>query len=306
MNGMTTATDRVAVITGANAGLGFQTALKLARDGTHVVMACRNAERAAKARSALLAEAPQARATVMPLELSEPRSIQDFVRQFSQQLGQLDLLINNAGVAAIPLGRNSIGQELQLATNYLGAFALTGLLLPLFRKDAPARIVNVGSLAHRMGKLELDDLNWDKTPYSEWKGYAQSKLAVLSFTMELDRRLRKGDGRIAALAAHPGFAATEISKSSPALTPKSAFGKWFNKKMEALIPTAAEAAAPILHAATSAEAKGGEYYGPRGFLEIGGKTGKARLNPLARNEAIGKRLWALSESMTGVRYLSEF
>jgi NAD(P)-dependent dehydrogenase (short-subunit alcohol dehydrogenase family) len=260
--------------------------------------------RAEKAQSDLLAEVPGAQTIIIPLDVSETASIREFGRQFSDRIGQLDILINNAGMIAMPLARNSVGHELQLATNYLGAFELTGRLLPFFRSDAPARIVNVGSLAHRLAKLDLDDLNWERTPYKEWKGYARSKLALLCFTMELNRRLQQRGSNIIALGAHPGFAATEIGAESPAMTPKNPFSRWFNKKVEPLVPIAAEAARPIIHAACAEDVGGGDYYGPSGLLEIAGKPGRARVNRIAKDVDIGKRLWALSESMTGIRYLS--
>jgi NAD(P)-dependent dehydrogenase (short-subunit alcohol dehydrogenase family) len=194
---------------------------------------------------------------------------------------------------------------MQLATNYLGAFALTGTLLPLFSKQRPARVVNVGSLAHRFGKPAVEDLNWEATPYGHWKAYARSKLAVLSFTLELDRRLRKLDSNIASLAAHPGFAVTEIHTKSEVLAPKSAFSKWFKDKMSAVIPPASAAARPIILAASAEHATGGEYYGPGGFLEIGGKPKLARMNPVANDVVMRRELWAVSEAMTGVRYLSD-
>lgn len=292
------------VITGANAGLGFQTALKLARTGARIVMACRNPEKAQQAQRDLQALVPLAQTIVIALDVSEPASIREFGRRFSQQVGQLDVLINNAGIVAIPLGRNSVGHELQLATNYLGAFALTGTLLPFFRDDASARIVNVGSLAHRFGKLDLDDLNWEQSPYDEWKGYARSKLALLSFTMELNRRLQQRGSKVIALGAHPGFAATEIGRHSPALTPKNAFSKWLRKRAAVLIPTAAQAARPIVRGACAEDVSGGDYWGPRGFLEIGGEPAHARVNPIARDVHVGRRLWASSEALTGIRYLS--
>lgn len=296
--------NAVAVITGANAGLGYQATLALARAGATVVMACRSEERARKAQSDLLEQVPAARTTILPLDLSEPASIEAFGLRLSEQCDRLDLLINNAGVVGVPLSRNRVGHEMHLATNYLGAFALTGTLLPLFREDAPARIVNVGSLAHRFGTLDLDDLNWEKTVYNSWKAYARSKVAMLSFTMELDRRLRRSGSNIVALGAHPGFAATEIGKNIPALTPRNAFIKWLYQKIEAAIP-AERASGPIVRAAQDERASGGDYYGPRGFLEIRGKTGRARVNPIARDVELGRRLWASSESMTGVRYLSD-
>lgn len=302
---MSTSLDRIAVVTGANAGLGFQVALKLARMGMTVVMACRNLEKAKKAQGDLLAAVPNAQTIILPLDLSEPASVQEFVRLFAERVGRLDLLINNAGIVAVPLARNSVGYESQLATNYLGAFALTGLLLPFFREGSQARIVNVGSLANNFGKFDLDDMNWEKTPYNEWKGYSRSKVAMLSFTMELDRRLNASGKNIIALGAHPGFAATDILRHTEKQKKKSRLGQWWESKMKSFVPTAAQASAPIMHAACSADAKGCDYFGPGGFLEIAGKPAPARVNPVARDAGLGRKLWVLSEQMTGVNFLSD-
>ena len=286
-------------------GLGFQTALALARMGIIVVMACRSLDKARQAQSELLAEVPDADARVMALDVTEPASIREFGRQFSAQVGRLDLLINNAGIVLVPLTRNSVGQELHLATNHLGAFSLTGTLLPYFRKSAQARIVNVGSVAHRFAKLDLEDLNWEKTPYNEWKAYARSKLLLLGFTMELDRRLRQSGSNVIALGAHPGFANTNAGRGSAALTPTTALRRWLSEKLvEPLIPKAPAAARPIVHAASAEGVCGGDYYGPTGLLEISGSSGRARVNAIARDTDVGRRVWALSEEMTGVRYLS--
>jgi NAD(P)-dependent dehydrogenase (short-subunit alcohol dehydrogenase family) len=291
----------VAVITGANTGLGYQAALELARGGTSVVMACRSVERARKAQSDLLEQVPASRTTILPVDLSEPASIEAFGRRLSDQCDRVDLLVNNAGIVGTPLSRNSVGHEMQLATNYLGAFALTGTLLPLFREGA--RIVNVGSLAHRFAKLDFGDLNWERTPYGRWRAYARSKLALLSFTLELDRRLRRSGSDVVALGAHPGFAATEVGRNVPALTPSGAFTRWLYERIGDLIPAAA-ACGPIVHAARADGVSGGDYYGPGGLLEIRGETGRARIAPLAKDVEIGRRLWTSSESMTGVHYLS--
>ena len=296
---------RTAVITGASSGLGFQAALALARSGAHVVMACRNLEKAERAQKDLVAAVPDASTVVIPLDVSEPESIRAFGRQVADRIGAVDLLINNAGVVGIPLSRNSVGHELQFATNYLSAFALTGTLLPLLREEVPARIVNVGSLSHRFGRLDLDDLNWERTPYNEWKSYARSKLAVLTFTMELCRRLKQRGSGVLALAAHPGFAATEVAKDHKVRNPSSALGRWLMEAITPLIPLPERAALPILLAASSETATGGDYYGPRGLLEIRGVPGRARVNPAAKDVDAGKRLWTVSEAMTGVRYLPE-
>ncbi len=296
----------VAVITGANAGLGFETALELARGGASVVMACRSRERAEKARADLLGQVPAATATILPLDVSEPESIRAFVRKLSERCGALDVLINNAGIVAVPLSRNSVGHELQLATNYLGAFALTGLLLPLFRASGSARVVNVGSHASRLGRLPLDDPSWERTPYHAFKAYARSKLALLCFTMELERRLRRSGSHVLAVGAHPGFANTDIRRHSPRLQATSFVGRWVERFGARFVPSAAEACRSIVHAARDEGARGGDYWGPRGFLEIRGAPARARVNPVARDVALARRLWSLSESLTGVRYLSDF
>lgn len=295
---------KVAIVTGANAGIGFAVTRALATQGFKIVMACRNQEKAESARQQLLKIIPEAELVILPLDLSEPASVRQFAEQFASEIGELDLLINNAGILAMPLSRNSAGHESQLATNYLSNFALIGYLLPCFREDRQTRIVNVGSLAHRTGKLALDDLNWEKTPYKEMKGYAYSKVALLTYTIELNRRLERSGKKLIALGAHPGFANTEIKNKSPSMKAKTRFSLWFEKVTTPFIPLAADAARPILLAALSDDAKGGEYYGPGGFLEIGGKPAKAKLNPVTLIPENGQKLWQLSEEMTGVRYLS--
>lgn len=302
---MTVGSDKVAVITGANGGLGFQTAIALARMGTRVVMACRSMDKAETAQRELLAEVPNADVTVLPLDVSEPESIREFGRTFSAHVGRLDLLINNAGVVLVPLQRNSVGQEMHLATNHLGVFALTGTLLPLFREDSETRIVNVGSLAHRLVKLELDDLNWETTPYGEWKAYARSKIALQSFTIELERRLRRAGSHVIAVGAHPGFANTNAGRENSMVMPTNPVLRWMTENVfEPMIPTAAAAARPIIHAASAERVRGGDYYGPTRFFETRGIPGPARVNPVAKDAALATRLWSISEKLTGVRYLS--
>jgi len=291
------------VVTGANSGIGFQVALRLASDGAKVVMACRNLEKGQAALNQMRDGVPDADVSLLRLDVSELASVREFGEQLSEQVGSLDVLINNAGILGIPLTRNSAGHELQLATNYLGAFALTGMLMPLFRRELPARIVNVGSLAHRFARLDVDDLNWERTQYDQWKAYARSKLAMLSFTLELDRCLRKHGSNTVALAAHPGFASTEIHKKSEAAFFKNGVHRWLQGKLEPLVPSAGEAARPIILAASAEHVRGGEYYGPSGFLEIAGEPGKARVHPVANDLETGRRLWAASEALTGVHYL---
>jgi len=298
-------TKKTAVITGANAGLGFETTRALARQGYRIIMACRNLAKAEEAKSRLLKEESGIELIVMQLDVSDLDSVQKFAERFAAEIGQLDLLINNAGIVAMPFTRNSAGHEMQLATNYLGAFALTGRLLPYFTTERPCRIVNVASLAHRMGKLMFDDFNWKTTPYHEMKGYAHSKVALMAFTLELNRRLASQKKNIIAVGAHPGFAATEIMKNSNStIAPKGAFSEWMNSKIEPLIPKPADAARPTVLAATGDNVQGGDYYGPGGFLEIAGKPAKAKINSIAKVPENGNRVWEISETMTGVRFLN--
>ena len=292
------------MITGANAGVGFETTLELARENVKVIMACRNLHKAEAARQKILDQIPAAELQVLQLDISEPDSIASFTREFVEQVGELDLLINNAGIVGKELQRNSVGQEMQIATNYLGCFSLTGQLMPYFRKETPTRILNIGSLAHRFGKLALDDFNWEHSAYNGWKGYARSKIATMTYTVELNRRLQLAGSTTVALGAHPGFALTDIAHKTGALSTQNPVIAWLQKNMMQMIPTPAEAARTILWAACSDTVQGGDYYGPGGFMEIAGTPAKAKINPVALEPENGSRLWALSEEMTGTRYLS--
>lgn len=297
--------DKVALITGANAGLGYQLALSLARMGAHVAMACRSPERAQRALERLRHAVPDAKATLVPLDLSSPASIQALGSSLGERIGHIDLLIHNAGIFGVPFTRNDAGHELHFATNYLGPFALTGVLLPLLRDAPGARIVCVGSLAHRFGKLHVDALDGRESGYSAWAAYGRSKVALLAYTMELDRRLRLCDSNIIAVGAHPGFAPTDIAKNHSVANPRSALGKWLMKRVEASMATVEQAAAPILHAAIAGDVRGGEYFGPGGWLEIAGAPARARVNARALNGELALQLWSASEQLTGVRYLSD-
>ncbi|WP_317929681.1 oxidoreductase [Halioxenophilus sp. WMMB6] len=297
---------KTVVITGANSGIGYQATQHFAQLGWRVVMACRSLDKAEKALAEIKTAVPEGNITILKLDVSDLESVCSFVEAFKAEIGQLDILINNAGIVAIPLTRNAAGHEQQVATNYLGAFALTGQLLPLFNSDGECRIVNVCSLAHRFGKLVVENLNWEESEYNEWKGYANSKVAMMSHTLELNRRLQAAGSNIIAVGAHPGFANTNIHQNSPSLSKeRKGLSKWFHSKMERLIPTAADAARPIILAAEGVDVAGGDYYGPGGFLEIGGKPAKARINKVAKDSELAKQLWQKSEAMTDVSFLSE-
>ena len=298
--------DKTVVITGANAGIGYEVAHTLSKQGAKIVMACRSMNKAEQARTDLLKDVPNAKIDIIPLDVSELPSINEFVRRFKDQFGSVDILVNNAGIVTPTLSRNSVGYELHLATNYLGAYALTGLMLPMFNPAQPTRIVNVGSLAHRIGKFDFNDPNYDRKKFNHWLAYAQSKIATATFTQELSRRLRLAGSKTIALGAHPGFAATDMGRKTGATTPKTKFGQWYQNKLEAWIVGKPEnAALPIIYAVTKEHVDGGDYYGPNGLFEIKGKPGPAKVNPLARNIEFGKRLWAASEALTGVSYLPD-
>lgn len=290
-------TGRLAVITGANSGLGLETARELARAGAAVVLACRNAEKGAAAVQSIQSDAPGASVTLSALDLSSLASVREFAARFTAERAGLDLLINNAGVMAAPRQLTQDGFETQFGTNHLAHFALTGLMLPTMKDRADARVVTVSSGAHRTGRMAFDDLQGERR-YGRWSAYGQSKLANLLFAFELDRRLRAASAPIRSVAAHPGYAATNLQSAAvPA-----------HERMVMAISNvimaqdAKRGALPTLYAATSPEAQGGEYYGPDGLFEMRGYPKRVEATPAANDEAAAKRLWQMSEELTGVRF----
>lgn len=298
--------NKVAIVTGANSGLGYHTALELARKGAHVVLACRGREKTEAAMDQIKATVPSAKLEFMALDLADLDSVAAFAKAFKARHRKLDILCNNAGVMALPLVRTRQGFEMQIGTNHLGHFALTGLLLDVLRATPGARIVNTASLAHTWTKgMDLDDLNWGRRPYKKWDAYGKTKLANLLFTYELQRRLSKAGASVISVAAHPGYAATNLQTAGPAME-KSAIGRIFMQIGNALLAQPAEMGAlPQLYAATAPDVRGSDYYGPD---RLGGNRGypkKVGSNSASRNEETARALWAQSEKLTGVRYLSE-
>jgi NAD(P)-dependent dehydrogenase (short-subunit alcohol dehydrogenase family) len=292
---------RTALVTGANSGLGYESSLALARKGAEVVMAVRDLAKGLAAADRIRREAPRARLSVEALDLAELASVRAFAERWGGR--PLHLLIANAGVMAVPVRRTTPdGFELQLATNFLGHFALAGRLLPNLRA-ASARIVALSSLAHLTGRIDLDDLQAERA-YKPWKAYGQSKLAMLVWALELQRRSGRLGWGVSALAAHPGYARTALQTTGPNLgKPMPAVAKGVIRLVEPLISqTAAAGALPALRAATDPEAQGGAYYGPSGFMELTGAPAPAKVAPHAREEAMAGRLWDEAERLTGVRY----
>lgn len=295
---------RVAVITGANSGLGLETAIALAQAGAKVIMACRSPDKAAAALSELRARVPQADAELMRLDLASLASVREFADSFKAQHARLDLLINNAGILGVPLTHTVDGFESQMGTNHLGHFALSGLLIERLLSTAGARIITVGSLGHwRAGGLDPEDLSYQHTPYTPFAGYCKSKLANLLFVLELSRRLQARGAPLIAAAAHPGGAATNIKKSEGPL--RAAFERAIAPVVSKfLINTAAMGALPTLYAATMPGVQNNDYFGPDGFMEFRGHQPRpAKRHRSALDAELAQRLWQASARATGVSFL---
>jgi len=288
---------RTAVVTGANSGLGLVVARELARAGAHVVMACRDVARGDVAARDIREVAPSADIEVSMLDLASLASVRAFVERFSAAHDTLDLLINNAGVMGTPRRVTADGFELQLGTNHLGHFALTGLLVGSMQGRRDARVVTVSSTAHRMGRISFGNLQGERR-YFRWNAYAQSKLANLLFALELDRRLRAAGSAIGSLAAHPGYAATNLQFSGPPRLDRLGLAA----ANRLLAQSADMGALPALYAATYSALEGGTYIGPDGFAEQRGHPKIVAPSRAARDEAVARRLWEVSEELTGVRF----
>ncbi len=286
-------TGRTALVTGANSGLGFWTTVELARKGARVLMACRNPAKAQDALTRVRAEAGGANVELVALDLASLASVQQAVDEVGGRVAQLDLLVNNAGIMAVPQGRTVDGFELQLGTNHLGHFALTGRLLPLLRKASAPRVVTVASGAHVIGRMDFSDLAADRS-YHRWRRYGQSKLANLLFTAELDRRAH---GVLLAAAAHPGYAATHLQEGQG----QAAFEALMKVGNRVLAQSDKQGAWPQLYAATMPDVQGGDYYGPH-LLDLRGHPKKASTSQQARSLQDAARLWEVSEELTGVVY----
>jgi NAD(P)-dependent dehydrogenase (short-subunit alcohol dehydrogenase family) len=295
-------TGKTALITGANSGLGFEAAKVLAERETTVVLAVRSIAKGEAAAAAIRAAAPAARLEVAALDLANLAAIRQFAAGFAQTHSRLDLLINNAGVMAIPRRTTADGFEMQFGTNHLGHFALTGLLLPLILATPTARVVTVSSGAHIFGKIHFDDLQSARS-YSKWAAYGQSKLANLLFAYELQRRLAAAGSRVLSVAAHPGYAATNLQTVGPEMAGSKRGVRVMAAANRVLAQSAGMGALPEVYAATSPEVRGGDFIGPGGFLGQHGLPVKVRSNTRSHDQAVGARLWAVSEELTGVAYV---
>jgi NAD(P)-dependent dehydrogenase (short-subunit alcohol dehydrogenase family) len=291
---------KLAVVTGATGGLGYETALALARAGTEVLVTGRNTEKGRIAIEQIKRTVPSAKVRFAMLDLASLASIRAFAASMLANGRPLDLLINNAGVMDLPTRRlTEDGFELQFGTNHLSHFALTALLLPLLRKAQAPRVVNVSSLAHRGGKIDFANLQAERK-YNSWAAYQQSKLANLLFTSELQRRSDAYGWGLMSNAAHPGYARTELIPNGPGTGGLKGIGmKVIGSFMS---HSAAAGALPTLFAATAPEAAPNGYYGPNGFYELKGPVAPAKVFPQAKDEAVARKLWEVSEQLTAVKW----
>ena len=292
---------RTAVVTGANSGLGFHTSKTLARKGARVIMACRNLEKGQRARQMIMETGADTEPEIWHLDLASLESVKRFALKYEESGYRLDLLINNAGLMAIPYYRTEDGFEMQFGVNHLGHFALTARLWPRLVESGPSRVVQLSSLAHYMGRIRFEDLNWERR-YRKWRAYGMSKLANLLFIHELSRRLRASGSRVLALAAHPGYADTELQAKGYRMKGDRLGAAFYQLANKLLAQTGEMGALPSLYAATAEGVDQGGFYGPGGVLRLHGFPAPDIPHGKLVNDEVAERLWEVSESLTGVEF----
>ena len=290
---------KIIVVTGGNSGLGFEAVKAFATKNAKVIMACRSVDKGEKAKEQILAQNSNGLITVLPLDLTDLSSIHNFVLQFKKQFKQLDILLNNAGIMMVPYGLTKDGFELQMGTNHLGHFALTGLLLDVLKSTPTSRVVNVSSMAHKSGQMDFENLLFENgKDYSPIKAYGRSKLSNLLFTYELQRFFEKNKIDTVAIAAHPGVSDTNLFVH--------AAPKWAMNLLRPLfllmIQPASMGVLPEIRAAVDHNAKGGEYYGPNGKREVKGFPVLVQSNAASHDKESARKLWEISEKLTGVNF----
>jgi len=292
-----TLAGKTALVTGANSGLGYEISLALAAKGAQVIMACRNLDKANQAAAGIRSQVANAALVIKELNLSDLASVRRFAAEIQQQSSTLDLLINNAGIMAIPQRTTADGFEMQFGTNHLGHFALTGLLLGPLLATRGARVVTVSSGLHENATINFADLMGTQG-YDKWKAYGQSKLANLLFAYALQRKFGAAGVNAISVGAHPGYAATNLQSGGESFIERLAMA--VGNRL--LAQSAASGALPILYAATASDVNGCDYIGPTGFQGMRGAAGKLRSNAESYNEEIATKLWKISHELTGVAY----
>lgn len=287
------------IVTGGNSGLGYESVKAFAQKGADVVLACRNPEKGEKAKNEIMQTKPKGQIQVMVIDLMDLSSVKQFAHDFKSMYPKLDVLLNNAGIMATPYFKTKDGFEAQLGTNHLGHFALTGLLLDVLKSTPGSRVVNVSSMAHKSGKMDFDDLMFEKgRKFKTMKAYGQSKLSNLLFTYELQRYFEKNKIESISVAAHPGGSNTRLAGHLE----DSGFMKIVSKVLRGIMQSAAKGALPQIRASVDPNVKGGEYYGPGGIGEIAGYPVLVKSTPASQNMEDARRLWDASEKLTGVTY----
>jgi NAD(P)-dependent dehydrogenase (short-subunit alcohol dehydrogenase family) len=296
---------RVFIVTGANSGIGYEAARVLAAKGGHVVLACRSREKGQAAAARIQSTHVGANVEIQDLDLASLASVRAFADRFLRAHARLDVLVNNAGIMAIPRRETADGFEMQIGTNHLGHFALTGLLLSRIVESSPARVVTVTSMMHtrgHFGALDAADLRLD-TGYSKWGAYGRSKLANLLFAYELQRRLEIDHPGVASVACHPGYAATNLQSVGPAMSGSVVEGAFMAIGNRLFAQSAHGGALPTLYAAVADGIRGGEFIGPSGPMALWGAPVRQKSSRASRDLYAAKKLWETSEQLTGVRYV---
>jgi len=283
---------RLAIVTGSSSGIGYEAARVLANKNAEVIIAVRNQVKGDSAIRKIKIQNQDANVKVMLLDLASLKEIKNFVNDFKAKYSELDLLINNGGVMMPPYSKTEDGFELQFGTNHLGHFALTAQLMDVLKNTENSRVVNVSSGAHNFGNINFDDLTWEKRKYKPMSAYGDSKIANLYFTYELQNRLSKNGSNLMVTAAHPGWTATELQRYSGLF---EFLNNFFAMKIE-------QGTLPTLRAAFDENVQSGDYFGPDGFREMRGDPVKVESNKLSHDQEIAKKLWDVSEELTGVKF----
>jgi NAD(P)-dependent dehydrogenase (short-subunit alcohol dehydrogenase family) len=297
MNDVADQYGRLAIVTGANTGLGYETALAMTAKRMKVILACRSVDKAEVAKLHILAEVPYGDIEVLQIDLSKLASVRSAAEEYRSKHDKLDILINNAGIMFPAYSKTEDGFESQMAANCFGHFLFTSLLIDLIPDSPDSRIIWLSSSAHKTGKINFDDINFEKK-YTRMASYGQSKLACLMYSLELSRKLKVAGKKIKSICAHPGGSNTDLSRNMP---------QWVNILIKyTILPfishSAADAVLPTLEGALAATAESGQYYGPQGFLEMSGLPGIATIAKQTLDTNVAKKLWKLSEQLTGANY----
>lgn len=291
---------RVVVVTGANSGLGYQISRALAEKGAKVIMACRNLDKGARALRSIIDGNPAVVPDLQALDLADLASVSAFAERLAS-LDRIDLLINNAGLMAIPLQRTAEGFEMQFGVNHLGHFALTGKLWPLLKRIPGSRIVNVSSYAHRFGRIRFEDIHWEES-YSKWGAYGMSKLANLLFTRALSLKISEAGLPVISAAAHPGYAGTALQAKGAVMEGSRLKASFYNFANRLVSQTAEMGALPVLYAATAADVGQGDFFGPGGTFRMKGWPAPDTPDKKRMSDRDAEKLWELSEKLTGTAF----